>query len=177
MADTAEPPITKVALGDTCSTCGDGSLSARSTANGTKTSVYHNKCGHMQDVAIPWATYVKNCFDGGAIRYGSDGQTLMEQSAMRPGMEKHVYQDPNKKKEGCFIATAVYGSPAAQQVIVLRTFRDDRLARSTFGRVLIALYYQISPAVAVRLKDYPRITCATRVILDSVVHRLRKRSQ
>lgn len=172
MSDTSDPSINKVALGDSCPTCGEKNLGARSSADGTKTCIYHNKCGHMEEVAIPWATYVKNCLDAGAIRYGTDGQTLMEQSAMRPGMEKHVYRGSQKAKEGCFIATAVYGSSEAPQVLTLRQFRDERLSTSVIGRRAIALYYLISPTLAQRLRKLPLMKRIIKAALDLVVHRL-----
>jgi hypothetical protein len=50
--------------------------------------------------------------------------------------------------EGCFIATAAYGTPAAQQIDVLREFRDSVLLENTAGSVFLSLYYQFSPAIA-----------------------------
>jgi len=49
---------------------------------------------------------------------------------------------------GCFIATAAYGTPAAEQIDVLREFRDSVLLESTTGSIFVSLYYQFSPPVA-----------------------------
>lgn len=52
------------------------------------------------------------------------------------------------KKTGCFIATAVYGSPLANDVSTLCEFRDGVLASSLPGRGFIRLYYLLSPQFA-----------------------------
>lgn len=48
----------------------------------------------------------------------------------------------------CFIATAAYGTPTAEQIDVLREFRDTVLLESTAGSQFVALYYQFSPPAA-----------------------------
>ncbi|NEW83453.1 MAG: hypothetical protein GZ094_13950 [Mariniphaga sp.] len=53
-----------------------------------------------------------------------------------------------KKSEGCFIATACYGDYDADEVIVLRKYRDDVLCKSIFGFFFIKIYYAVSPAFA-----------------------------
>jgi hypothetical protein len=49
---------------------------------------------------------------------------------------------------GCFIATAAYGTPAAEQIDALREFRDVVLLESKMGSQFVALYYRLSPPVA-----------------------------
>jgi len=49
---------------------------------------------------------------------------------------------------GCFIATAVYGSPMEPHVKTLRDFRDRFLVTNDTGRFLLRLYYKYSPPLA-----------------------------
>lgn len=48
----------------------------------------------------------------------------------------------------CFVATAVYGSNTAQEIDVLREFRDAVLMPNRLGTALVSLYYDVSPPVA-----------------------------
>lgn len=55
-------------------------------------------------------------------------------------------------KDGCFIATAVYGSYNAPEVLELRAFRDIFLRQHYIGRKFIKIYYRYSPYLAERIK-------------------------
>lgn len=52
-----------------------------------------------------------------------------------------------KKKKGCYVATAVYGSYDCPEVWVLRRYRDNDLDKNLFGRAFIKFYYAVSPTV------------------------------
>ena len=58
------------------------------------------------------------------------------------------YNPPlGKKKSGCYVATAIYGSYDCPEVWTLRRFRDNTLAETWYGRAFIRTYYAISPKI------------------------------
>jgi hypothetical protein len=62
----------------------------------------------------------------------------------------------------CFIATAAYGSAAASDVLVLRSFRDDVLMKLSLGRGFVRLYERLSPSFAVQMRRRPMLRAAVR---------------
>ncbi len=58
-------------------------------------------------------------------------------------------------QSSCFIATAAHGSNMADEVELLRDFRDQRLQTSTLGRALVQIYYSMSPPLARTLERHP----------------------
>ena len=69
----------------------------------------------------------------------------------------------------CFIATAAYGSPLAKDVLVLSSFRDQYLQRSSFGRAFIKVYYNRSPRIARFISNKPGLKKVFRLIIMPVV--------
>jgi hypothetical protein len=76
---------------------------------------------------------------------------------------------------GCFVATAVYGSPLAPEVLVFRRFRDQVLLPSRIGAALVVLYYAVSPFVALLISRIGFLRRAVRLVILEPALRLIKR--
>jgi hypothetical protein len=66
-------------------------------------------------------------------------------------MLKYKSEHPKKGiivNEGCFIATAAFGTPMAQEINILRRFRDTKMEPNMVGRNFIHIYYNVSPPLA-----------------------------
>jgi len=63
---------------------------------------------------------------------------------------------------GCFIATAAYGTPMANEVRYLRAFRDQYLLASRIGSGLVDWYYRLSPPVASFLRAHESLRSVVR---------------
>lgn len=75
-----------------------------------------------------------------------------------------------KKSEGCYIATMVYGDYDHSQVLVLRKFRDDKLLTNIPGRIFVKLYYWTSPKLVKILQNHKLINIVIRKILDGFIY-------
>ncbi|WP_143187168.1 CFI-box-CTERM domain-containing protein [Microbacterium sp. AR7-10] len=79
-----------------------------------------------------------------------------------------------KKQGGCYVATAIYGSYDAPEVLVLRRWRDDKLRASALGRQFIRFYYATSPKLVKTLGSQKWFVAPSRVGLDRLVARLER---
>jgi len=86
---------------------------------------------------------------------------------------------PVEKKDssgGCFIATAVYESPIAPEVVIFRRFRDEVLLKSASGRIGINLYYRFSPPLASFISRSPFLRGMTdTVVLRPIIFVIQRR--
>ena len=60
-----------------------------------------------------------------------------------------IVNEPGRtRNDGCFIATAAYGTPLAEEINILRNWRDHFLKKHFIGILFIKIYYSLSPPIA-----------------------------
>ena len=72
--------------------------------------------------------------------------------------------------EGCFIATAAYGSYFQAHVKTLRDFRDNYLLTNELGTEFVTFYYKYSPPIAKVIAQNEFMKFIVRVVLTPVVY-------
>jgi hypothetical protein len=88
-------------------------------------------------------------------------------SSLAIGIDGTIYVGSNDNKlyaiteaevEGsCFIATAAYGTPMAEEIEILRDFRDEYLLTNAVGQALVDVYYRVSPPIAEFITEHPSL--------------------
>jgi len=73
------------------------------------------------------------------------------------------------KSSGCFIATASYGTPLAEEVKILTYLRDNYLEKYLAGRIFITLYYFFSPTVSKLVARYSLLKKIVRSMLHPLI--------
>jgi hypothetical protein len=77
---------------------------------------------------------------------------------------------------GCFIATAAYGTPLAEEINTLRRFRDDDMEPNLLGRHLVTLYYDVSPPIGRLIARSESMRAFVRLNLKPIIRSLQSRS-
>jgi hypothetical protein len=84
--------------------------------------------------------------------------------------EIHGFETHN---DGCFIATAAYGTPFLEEINVLRFWRDNYLKTNIFGVFFIKFYYWFSPPIAEKISTSCFLKKITRMCLYPIVEILK----
>jgi hypothetical protein len=76
---------------------------------------------------------------------------------------------PIGEVDACFIATAAYGSIMANDVVLLRRFRDTMLRSNVLGELAVETYYTFSPAIANIIGESELFRSTTRAALAPII--------
>ena len=113
------------------------------------------KLGHLE----PESTYyigvraVAECQAAGPVAMTTVETTQIEYATVSP----------------CFVATATYGTPLAEEIGVLRRFRDRHLMNNAPGRALVEAYYELGPSAAAAIREDATTRAISLGVLDKVV--------
>jgi hypothetical protein len=83
-------------------------------------------------------------------------------------------QRENGTVDACFVATAAYGSLMANDVELLRTFRDRMLKSNAIGELFVETYYTFGPPVAGIVGDSELLRATARGVLAPLIDAVRK---
>jgi len=128
---------------------------------------------------IPPGTYTVNA--NGTMTISISGTTLIGAMADLKDVVGFVHTHTNTETPaapvtgggggggGCFIATASFGTPMAEEVKALTKFRDEVLLKTTAGRDFVELYYKTSPPIANFIRNKPALKAMVRIGLKPLV--------
>lgn len=101
-----------------------------------------------------------------------EGVSIPYSDSTPPSLETPS-QTEKTQSDGCYIATAVYGSYDCPEVWVLRRYRDDVLRQKYLGRVFVKIYYTISPTLVKFMGNKRWFVSFWRCFLDKAVAALK----
>jgi hypothetical protein len=70
-----------------------------------------------------------------------------------------------RSSSGCCAATAAYDTPMAEELVILRVFRDEYLITNRAGQTFTDFYYRISPRIAELITAHPVLKPMVRAVL------------
>lgn len=77
-----------------------------------------------------------------------------ESSAKNPSAIKEFIKLADKSAGRCFVATACFFNSEAEEVLILRAFRDQYMAKNFFGKGFIFFYETVSPPIATFIREH-----------------------
>ena len=95
-------------------------------------------------------------------------QSIRSNITSNYGSKNSNLSSPSVGRSACFVATACYGSPDFEAVIVLRKYREHVLKKNRVGRSFIYWYYKIGPYVAQYLRERELLRKYARKILTKL---------
>lgn len=101
-----------------------------------------------------------------------DGFSIDDMDGFEEACSIVIDELESESGNGCFIATAVYGSYDCAEVLALRRFRDSKMMNNMLGRSIVAIYYKIGPLIAEKIKQDGIISKTLRILLDKMIRRV-----
>lgn len=83
-------------------------------------------------------------------------------------------QGESENKKSCFIATAAYGSDMAQEVVLLRNWRDSFLLKKRVGKNFVSFYYNVSPHISEMVSKSELLKRLVRLGLTPIIYQLKE---
>lgn len=107
--------------------------------------------------------------DGSATVSGSTASGSIRSASSLTAFDTGGAGDDGGSDDTCFIATAAYGTPMAQEINTLRSVRDSYLLNNALGSAFVDTYYRLSPVVADKVAESPALAAVVRAALTPFI--------
>jgi hypothetical protein len=77
----------------------------------------------------------------------------------------------SSQNDSCFVSTVVYGSSEAEEVIILKQWRDRTLRRYLIGRLFIRLYYKYGYTASRFVEKNESLKLFTKKVIDILIQK------
>jgi len=98
-------------------------------------------------------------------------------TAKNPTVIRGFLKSASETKGRCFVATSAFASSEAPEVLQLRAWRDEVLAKTIAGQALIVFYESFSPPFARWLDRNPQVKPAIQRLLRAFLHKIRRHGE
>lgn len=122
---------------------------------------------HLADSAV---SARKEIYD--VIKKGLPEELFANIDVSRINNNQRIQETPEQKSQGCYVATAVYGSYDCPEVWTLRRFRDYTLDETWYGRLFIKVYYATSPIFVKHIGSSKMFKSQGKKFFDRLVYKL-----
>lgn len=139
---------------------------------GVYVSILNPKCESVYSNSIELSSYAACVVEGGVIASVDEKGIIVTRKYDTQIDDEQEDEDSHEVKNGCYIATAVYGSYDCPEVWVLRRFRDMCLKKHILGRLFIKFYYKVSPLMVAKLGNRKWFNGLFKPMLDNLVAKL-----
>lgn len=158
-----------------------------SARDGDNDSLYEIEFGKKGHRKLAYLTLDSKKYDDDTIYFinkkyavNKDGvsegtaNNFLKQINIQTYEEKTLFKYDPEERNGCYIATCVYGSYDCPQVWMLRRYRDYYLDERWWGRAFIKVYYAISPKLVKIFGKNPLFLKFNRYLLNRKIRKLQK---
>lgn len=83
-----------------------------------------------------------------------------------------IQKQPESIKNNCYIASAIY-SPQSFEVMTLKKWRDEVLENYFITRILVSIYYKISPALIKYLDNSIYLKKVIKLIINIIIKKIK----